>query len=366
MLNHQDRVGDPELGHQMIKKRLGFLLLSALAPVLVIASLYKISELAKSKPNGFIRLEPPHILQPGDTKDLGFNSFYIAGLSKDSIYLGNHSTPFSLLVVAYNLKTSAIRPVNWGNGIKVAKGALLSVDSGNVFLNDGLTGQRISLDLDDKGDRQVVKTFPYLASVQIGRTGMIYRSIDKQENVLIKQAGDIRSAIIDSSLLIKQGDGIFSTDGLLFSSRAQNKIVYIYYYRNQFLCIDTNLKRIYTGKTIDTISRAHIKLAHVKSDKATTMSAPPLKVNKSACASDQYIFINSALTANNEPHEVLNAVEIIDVYNLKDGKYKLSFYLPNLTGKRVSDFKVYGNKLVAIYGKYLTVYTLKFWRTNKN
>jgi len=40
--------------------------------------------------------------------------------------------------------------------------------------------------------------------------------------------------------------------------------------------------------------------------------------------------------------------------------------LPNLTGKRVSDFKVYGNKLVAIYGKYLTVYTLKFWRTNKN
>ena len=120
------------------------------------------------------------------------------------------------------------------------------------------------------------------------------------------------------------------------------------------------MKLLYTGKTIDTISHARIKVSKIASDGTITMAAPPLRVNKGACANDRYLFINSNLNANNEPYDVLDSADIIDVYDLDNGKYKLSFYLPNLGGKKVNDVKVYGNRLVAWYGRYLTVYQLKF------
>ena len=54
----------------------------------------------------------------------------------------------------------------------------------------------------------------------------------------------------------------------------------------------------------------------------------------------------------------MNDASIIDVYRVKDGRYQFSFYLPNVAGKKVNDFKVCGNKLITIYDQYLTVYEL--------
>jgi len=327
----------------------------------LVAALYWVSNTTKQSENGFIRLLPSHLLVPGDTKNLQFNSYYIAGLTKDSIYLGNRSNPYIVKSVSYDLKKETVRACNWGDTVKISRASVISVDSPYINLNDGVLGRRMELSFSNKRVDLPLRTAPFTDLINLDKSTMIYRAIiSVRGNVIVKQKETFQSAKVDTSLLIKQGEGIFSTDGMLIKSQAKNNLFYFYYYRNQFFCLDTNLAVKYRGKTIDTISHAHITVAPIKSEGKITMSSPPLIVNRAACANNNYIFVNSALTANNEPANVTGYAQIIDVYNIKTGKYKFSFYLPKLGGKKTSDFKVYQNRLVAIYDRYLTIYKLNF------
>src|SRR3569833_364310 len=128
-----------------MKKRLFYLLVAAMLQLGAIAALYELSRLEKSRPNGFIRLEPPHVLLPGNTKDLKVNSFYIAGLTADSIYLANRNTPYQLLITGYDMKGNESHRLPWPKGLKIAKGAMISLDSATVYLNDGVGGQQLSM-----------------------------------------------------------------------------------------------------------------------------------------------------------------------------------------------------------------------------
>lgn len=78
-------------------------------------------------------------------------------------------------------------------------------------------------------------------------------------------------------LLQKQFDGIFDTDGSFHFNSQLNKIVYVYLYRNQYIVSSPDLTLDYRGNTIDTVSRAQIKLAKLKNNSnMQTFSKPPL------------------------------------------------------------------------------------------
>jgi hypothetical protein len=345
----------------MTKKRVTYLAVCLTVSVASVASLYFISPYLRNRPNGFIRLLPSHILEPGTILDLKYNSYYIAGLTKDTIYLANHTTPYHLVEIDYSLQKSVDRQITWSRDIKISEAAIITVDSPDVYLNDGFGATLFRTKLDNINQISVFQTPPFTGSANITDHSIVCRCINsRKENVLVKQSLGLKTLKINEGLIQKQGDGIFSTDGMLSKIPGTSNIIYTYHYRNQFFCADSNLNLQYRGKTVDTVSHAHITVAEIKSDGAITMSSPPLMVNRSCCASEKYLFINSALNANNEPHELLDKLLIIDVYNIKDGKYKFSFYLPDAVGKKASDFKVYGNKLVAIYDHYISVYGLNF------
>jgi hypothetical protein len=122
--------------------------------------------------------------------------------------------------------------------------------------------------------------------------------------------------------------------------------------------MDTNLNLQYRGKTIDTVSKAKIKVARVSSDNSLTMAAPPLTVNANSCVSHNWLFVHSNLQAKNENAEMFNAASVIDVYNLNNGVYKCSFYIPDYGNKKIRDFWVSGNNLFALNDHYLTTYSL--------
>jgi len=50
---------------------------------------------------------------------------------------------------------------------------------------------------------------------------------------------------------------------------------------------------------------------------------------------------------------------VIDAYNLIDQSYAFSFYLPDKSGKKISQFNVDDNRVIVICGKYLQVYQLQ-------
>jgi hypothetical protein len=50
----------------------------------------------------------------------------------------------------------------------------------------------------------------------------------------------------------------------------------------------------------------------------------------------------------------------VDIYSLKNGSYKGSFYIPAYNGKKTHQFQVVDQKLVALYGKRVVLYDLGF------
>jgi hypothetical protein len=160
--------------------------------------------------------------------------------------------------------------------------------------------------------------------------------------------------------LVKQVDGLFCVDGMLHYNRQLNTLVYVYYYRNQFISMDTMLNVLYRGKTIDTISHARIKVAQMEAGHAITLATPPLTVNTQSCVSGNYLFVNSNLKASNEPQEHFDMASAIDVYDLRNGDYRYSFYIAHVGGKKMRNFGVTGRTLVVLHDQYAYTYDISY------
>jgi hypothetical protein len=89
------------------------------------------------------------------------------------------------------------------------------------------------------------------------------------------------------------------------------------------------------------------------------MAAPPVVVNRRSCVWNQWLFVQSGLLADDEDPNDLKYHGIIDVYDLSIHQYRFSFYLPFEGGNQLTSFKVFGNKIVAIYGTYLFTYDIR-------
>ena len=348
----------------MTKKTSLIILSLLLFGILTIVGLNKISIDIKAKNNNFSRLFPPHFLNNPKMMDVKYNSYYIAGLTPSHIYLGNNTAPSYMLITNYSLTDSnALRLRIPDNGERIVQPALqLSVDSPSIYLSDGnssavlystLPSLNLSLHKPDS-----INNFNKF--IGLPTNSYLVRTYDTsfKRNVLIKEFIYSKQIIRSSNILEKQIDGFFCTDGMINYSAELGWIVYVYYYRNQFICTDANLNILYRGKTIDTIEHAKIRVASIESENSTTLSAPPLTVNKKSCVSGNWLFINSGLLSSNEDAKAFNNSSVIDMYSLKDGRYHFSFYLPDLNRKKINHFKVYHNTLIAIYDHFLMTFTL--------
>jgi hypothetical protein len=152
--------------------------------------------------------------------------------------------------------------------------------------------------------------------------------------------------------------GGFQTDGMLNFDTATNQACYSYYYQNGFICMDTNLNLKLKARTIDTITHREIKVARVAS--SLTMKQPPQFVNLAGSVFSGKLFLQSMLKADNEYELDFNENSVVDIYSLKNGSYKGSFYIPTYKGKKTHQFQVIDQKLYALYGKTVVLYDLGF------
>jgi hypothetical protein len=125
------------------------------------------------------------------------------------------------------------------------------------------------------------------------------------------------------------------------------------------MVLDTGLQLISKATTIDTNSTAKIKVATIHSTQSRVFQTPPLVVNDKSSVYGNYLFVNSALLSNNEADDALDAASVIDVYDLTKQQYLLSFYIfDHHTGEKLSEFRVSGNKLIALFSTHLQVYDI--------
>lgn len=340
-----------------LKLAVAFLACTALVIVL-----YLLSEHQIHRNNGFVRRYPHHPVNKLKAVDIRYNSYYVAGIANGSIYLGNTSAPLHMLVADTALAN--VRPVK----LKVAGGAGARVSAVQLrvrppyfYLADG------SVPLLYRGRVGKWLATPYLNDLARfsqfepasgGR--FVIRSLDSKRNThVIGGIGVSRSPRQAPWLIRSQGNTVFDTDGILLYNQQLKQSVYVYLYRNQFLTADDDLRLLKRARTIDTVQKAVIKIASQDSGRIRKLAEQPAVINKKACTSGRYLFIQSDRLGKYEPEEMLGDASIIDVYDLVKQTYEFSFYLYRHNGEEVRKFAVHGNLLIGLTQHYMVTYRLE-------
>jgi hypothetical protein len=363
-----------------MKKNLILLIVScAIMSILIVWVLFMLSQDFVHQNNNFVRLFPPHpvvLMKSIDISESSLgksidsmeidsknNYYYIAGITSNRIYVGNSGAPLHLLSTDLSLtKTDHIRILTYNFDNRRFRSIRVAVDSPLFYVMDGAAPAILRGSTRNwKASRYMYDSAYFSECVPLNGASFALRSVSSQsnENVLAKETLEKPHIKFASNILEKQVDGLFCTDGILHYSADMNRLIYIYYYRNQFICMDTSLNVIYKGKTIDTVSQVKIKVAKISSDKAITLAAPPYTVNKQSCVSGDKLFVNSTMLAKNEVKASFDQGSVIDVYDLKNGgSYEFSFYLYDHNSQKLQSFKVKNGVLAAIYGRHVVMYKM--------
>lgn len=200
--------------------------------------------------------------------------------------------------------------------------------------------------------------FSLIAPVNANKAALRVIGSKTHENVLATIAYT-DSLHLNYTMLEKQIDGIFDTDGMLLYNAQLDKILYTYYYRNEFIITNDSLNSYSIGHTIDTTTQAQIKLAKIDSKKITTLAKQPVIVNKKTATYGNYLFVNAALIGKFEPKDMWKQASIIDVYDLVKNTYAFSFYIYDKGGEKMSEFIISNDLVIVLTGKYLTISKLR-------
>lgn len=327
----------------------------------IIVLLFMLSEEIIHNRNNFVRRFPHHPISLMHQVDLKLNSYYIAGLDKNHTYLGNFTAPLHLKVLDSTLSTVKENEVKLSNLNLSFRSPRIHVLPPEYYFVDGTVPVIFNgTNQEWKGVQNLSKAYFSLA-IPIDPKTFVIRARDSKTNqhiLGILTIGDNARVKLSKEILVKQIDGVFDTDGTLLYNKHLNKIIYTYYYRNQFIVTNDKLKTDFIGNTIDTISKAQIKVSYVSSKRETKFSTLPVMVNKKAATFGNYLFVHSGLMGKFEPESTWKKSSVIDVYDLVKKSYAFSFYITNKGNSTLSDFKIEEGKLVCLIGTHLVIYKL--------
>jgi hypothetical protein len=160
----------------------------------------------------------------------------------------------------------------------------------------------------------------------------------------------------NAQVLQKQIDGIFDTDGTLQYSEKLNKLIYTYYYRNQYIVTSESLAVEHHANTIDTTTKAKLKVVTLKQSGDTKLGAPPFMVNRNTTVVNNLLFVNSFLRGKYEGNDVWKHAAVVDVYDITKRTYVLSFYVYDEESFRMKNFYATDSAMYIISGHYLLKY----------
>jgi len=342
----------------MIKKITIIAILACASITFVCLLAFFESRLSHSK-NHFVRSYPSHLLQGSGFVDLDKPGYYYTGRGKDGSFLFSSRIRFNdFAVVNFNDRLIKASSCRFSGSFDVYPNVYFSADCQRLYLFDGLSGMVRYGDKEGMILTDSISTPTYSLAVPLSACSFIFKRINQaRELEVVKfQSGKVRTP---PPILQAQGEGLFSTDGMLLKVPGANKLIYTYYYRNEFICMDTSLKILYRGNTIDTNTTAKINVQYIASKKEYTLSSIPKIVNKQTAVSKTRLFVLGGLKADNETDQLFEQSADIDVYQLSNGRYEFTLSIPRkFSGKRLNDFFVDGQQLLAVYQHYVCLFDI--------
>lgn len=329
----------------------------------VIVILYFYSEHTMHRENPFIR----RFIQGAATKtaeaELTNNSKYFAGTDGSTIYFGDSEAPLHIIAYDTILKAKRHYKIQLERENFPFASVQVRIAPPYFYLMDGTVPVIYKGNISDWKAKLVMYDNNYYFSkaeiIDLDKIAFRAQQIKTLYNVLgtftFKDSLHVHYA---PQLLQKQIDGFFDTDGMMQFDRQSQKFIYTYYYRNQFIIADTNLDLIHRGNTIDTTTKAKLKVAHIKETGQRKIASLPSTVNKLTAVSNNLLFVNSKLIGRYEPKEMWNQSSIVDVYNIEKNTYLSSIYIYDINKTKLKEMFVIDNNLYAIIGHRLNKYQL--------
>ncbi|MCX2681941.1 hypothetical protein OOZ15_18465 [Galbibacter sp. EGI 63066] len=332
--------------------------------ILLVVGLFGWSQKDIIKDHGFERKLITDRISLVDAISLNKKAYYFAGHDEDTIYLGNYKTPTELIKITLPTLHTTYINIRLGKegSIQPYKSYTVDVQPPYFYFMEGTIPILKRGMLNNWQPKRFMYDSTYfISAVPTGKKRMALKSISrKTKEYALGLEQDIYPNIeLRYDILEKQIDGVFCTDGQMLFSEELSKLIYIYYYRNQFMVMDTEVKLLYRSNTIDTISQVQVKPVTTQNGAVRKLASPQFLVNRNAATNNQYLYIYATGMAKNDSYDDFKKASTIDLYDLrKQGTYSYSFRVPDYKTFKVSDFLVTNNYLVAYQGNHIVVYSL--------
>jgi uncharacterized membrane protein YphA (DoxX/SURF4 family) len=334
-----------------------------LSGVAILTILFLSSEEIMHHENPFIRRYPQHPIALAHTIDLKFNSYYFSGYANNNIYLGNYTDPLNVVALDTALQNRQSIRLSFDPKNIPFRMIKIVIRDPYFYLMDGSVPCFFRGKIADWKITKELKGSPYFTLAEpVDSTMILFRSNSgKNASHILGIFDSEKDSKIQYApkLLQQQIDGIFDTDGMLQYSEKLSKMVYVYFYRNEFIVAGKDATLDYRGHTIDTISHAQIKVAYLKGRTERKMAAPPLTVNAHTAISDHLLFVHSKVPGRYENDKLWEQATIIDVYDLNKNTYVLSFAIYDIDKSKLRSLFVTSTHLYALIGNHLAIYELK-------
>ncbi|MBK5214972.1 MAG: hypothetical protein JJE55_15095 [Flavobacteriaceae bacterium] len=345
------------------KKTLFLLATLAIFGIGTVSLLFAFSEKKMHRNNAFQRRYLHNPIRNNDTLALRYNSYYFAGEAGDYLFLGNLTAPKHIMCVSKNLKDTNFIKINLPKSEIQYRYPRVRIIDSIFFLFDGTVP---IIHTGNINDWVVDKTFYPLAyftfAEPTSRNSLAIRTISSEtgNNILGTILLDTVPVVqLKPDILEGDLDGYFDRDGQLFFNKQLRKMLYVYYYKNEFLVMAPDLKEIQVQNTIDTIKTPQIDVKELRSTQEIRLGGKSVRVNGLSATYGNYLFVHSNRLGRYESDEILGYAAIIDIYSIQDKAYEFSFYLYHDPKEKLLSFWVNGRKIYALIGTSLYTYDIK-------
>jgi len=319
-----------------------------------------------SQDNGFNRKFYNSPVQPLYHSGITKGVRAICGIQKNHIYFET-ATPALIIETDSTLSNARLLKFDIPHREMVQTLYTTFIDSSNCYIMAGNVPEVIQINIHARSFQALhLPNNLFSESILLGNDDYVFRMYEKisgrWEQIFIK-ANPVKNTLYkEHNISEKRGDAGFSTDGNLIFDDSTRRIIYVEYYRNQFICMDTSLHLLYKANTIDTGKHPAVKVIWNKSKQSqeVTNGSPLYEINLESKVKNGSLYIHSACKAGNETPGDFAHHAAIDVYQITNGHYRGSFYIPEFKEERLKEFEIAGNKIIALYNDYIVIYSNPF------
>ncbi|HMI60373.1 MAG TPA: hypothetical protein VK518_05675 [Puia sp.] len=343
-----------------------YLMILSLLAASVILAIFHYGDLPNRRKNGFKRSYFQGAYSGWQERKLRDTLYDIVGVTPWTIYIST-ATEGEVLEVGKDLKGKIKRIripffARWYDSLQFSS-LSIRIDSPHIYLFAENKPAIVKTNFDSTSfEFRILPPGAFSREVMAGPDCFILRKLEHRLTDQLFVRYNFSTGLLKKEVNISEtyGDGGIISDGQLHFDDSTKKLYYIYYYKNLVLSFDTSLASANKFASIDTTTSFKMKTGLVENSgtRAFTNITPANIINRLNYVQNGLLFNMSALKADNETDQFFSDHSVIDIIDLKNGKYLRSMSLPLSNGARLSQFVISGNKLVGLYPNSIIIYDL--------